>query len=116
MKRHPVDREKCVIKPSDINAASGHHFWETFDHTETECSAIWIVRLCQKLGGWVPFTEAQLDEVCKHDFRFNHLLDYRYAEDGWVHKQEDGTYVVTHEFVAQVYMHNPAGCESVPPA
>lgn len=42
------------LLPSDINTKQ--HFWNAFDHSETEVSASWIVRFLQQAGNsWAPF-------------------------------------------------------------
>jgi len=47
------------IKPQDIDASK--HFFDAFDHCETEVSAGWLVRFAQQRGqGWAPFT---FDEI-----------------------------------------------------
>ena len=48
------------IRPSNIDA--GRHLFNTFDHSETETSAGWIVRFCQQRDGddWRPFDHADL--------------------------------------------------------
>ena len=50
-----------VICPSNIDTSKP--FWNTFGHSETETSALWIVRFCQEVNGdsWKPFTLQALD-------------------------------------------------------
>jgi hypothetical protein len=109
------------IQPSDIN--TDKHFMGSFDHMETETSARWIVRLCQTLGGWEPFTMAQLLELYAQkfpgeSFLFNRLIHpgttfsiisgpYQ-AGGGWVVQGEDGKYRVTDDFVLRCYHSAPA--------
>lgn len=67
-----TDETPFPIQPHHIDTS--RHFYGAFDHNETEVSARWIVKLCQELGGWVPFTQEQIDEFSKQDFGFNELL------------------------------------------
>jgi hypothetical protein len=76
-----VDGGKFSIQPKDIHIGRGfRHFFDSFDNTETENSAYYIVRLCQKLGGWIPFTQKQIEEVYREaghrdGFTFNRLVE-----------------------------------------
>jgi len=61
-----VEDRDYPIKPEDIDAT--RHFFEVFDHTETEISARWVVRLCQEKEHWGPFTEAELTAFYHREF------------------------------------------------
>jgi|GEM_PF-1103025 len=82
-KRIITDSGSFPIKPSDINIdhrKGFRHLYGAFDNSETEVSAYWIVRLCQQLGTWGPFTKAQIEEVyrkagLKDGFTFNRLVE-----------------------------------------
>ena len=77
------DLEPYPIRPQHINTES--HFWDAFGHNETEVSALYVVRLCQAKGGWMPFTKAELDEVAREDFHFNRLWCLGADEIGRAH-------------------------------
>lgn len=96
------------IQPSHINA--GDHLWEAFGNSETEISAGYIVRLCQKRGGWLPFTKKDIDAFSKHDFRFNHLHVHGRDKDEYnvVRLSDDEQYYVTHEFISACFKSSPA--------
>jgi hypothetical protein len=99
--------KKYPIKPSHINTKE--HFWDAFGNVETEASALFIVRLCQEKGGWLPFTKEELDRISKEDYRFNRL---RNSEDGegagdLVILGSDNQYRVTHKFIATCFRSSP---------
>lgn len=84
MSKHILtDSTDCPIKPSDINVdfkKGFRHLYGAFDNSETEKSAYWIVRLCQQLGSWGPFTLEQIQELYNESipgekFTFNRLVD-----------------------------------------
>jgi len=103
-KRIITDSASHPIQPQQIDATK--HLWEAFGHHETEVSAGWIVRLCQKLGSWGPFTKQQLEafynEGGHKNFWFNGL-----DSDGYivVHGEQCQ---VTHEFVSKCFQTSPA--------
>jgi len=119
--RGPIAQPDHEIQPSAIN--TDQHFWDAFDHSDTEVSAKWIVRLCQKLGGWVPFSLEQLQSFYetgrgkKEIFRFNRLIDpgsafsimrgTYWTGGGWVVLGEDGLYRVTIDFVERCHRSSP---------
>ena len=75
-----IDGSKFPIQPKDIHIGKGfEHFSDAFDNMETEASAYYVVRLCQKLGGWIPFTLEQIEEVYREaghkGFTFNRLVE-----------------------------------------
>lgn len=92
-------------QPSDINAKD--HFWNAFDHTETEVSARWIVRFCQERGrGWARFTREEIEAFyarwVQDGFTFNRLL-----AQGFVDENPPGEYMVTDNFVRRCYRASP---------
>jgi hypothetical protein len=95
---------RCPVKPRHINTKE--RFWDAFGNSQTEVSANHIVRLCQKKGGWCPFTQKEIDDYYRSmghgdGFTFNHLID-----DGWVVEDTD-VYRVTLQFVARVWASSP---------
>ena len=113
------------ILPAHINTKD--HFWDAFGHNETEVSANWIVRLCQELGGWKPFSLEQLTTFyhrwrpANERFDFNRLIEPGVARSrdgaystggGWVTLDDAGNYTVTVDFIARCYKSSPA--KSVP--
>lgn len=92
------------------------HYWGAFGHFQSELSAKWVVRLSQELGGWTPFTEAQMEDFYNRgryqNFNFNRLVhpqkvidtlegNWRMAGGGWI-VEIDGKYHVTTAFVEQI--------------
>jgi aminoglycoside/choline kinase family phosphotransferase len=73
------------------------HFYDAFGHIESEISARWIVRFCQKKGNWEPFTKEEIEEFYNAggfvDFRFNHLISGRWIDE------RDGKYHITQAFL-----------------
>lgn len=72
------------FQPNDFITTG--HYWDTFDHSETEISALWIVRFLQSRNqGWADFTVGEIRAFYKkgresgghHDdgFTFNHLVE-----------------------------------------
>ena len=117
------------IQPEDIDASC--HFFGAFDHTETEISAMWIIRFMQKRGaGWVPFTKEEIQAFYaeKHpdNFSFNRLIEPEHVSQnlakafageiqsripkggGWIVVGDDGKYRVTDNFVMRCYSSSPA--------
>lgn len=98
------------ISPDDID--STQHFWNAFDHSETEVSARWIVRYCQKRGsGWEPIPLSDLEAFyAEHHldgFTFNKL-----TSRGWVWVN-DGLVILSDEFVARCYVSSPTDALTV---
>jgi hypothetical protein len=88
------------IRPSDIDVT--RHFWNAFDHCETEISARLICKFMQEHGDeWRPFTLAELSERFKERFCLNRL-DRRdiLLKDGDV-------FQVTPKFVGRCYAASP---------
>lgn len=120
--RGPIAEPNHPITPHMIDAS--RHFWDAFDHGETEVSANAIVRFMQAKGGWVPFS---LQEIAtffhRHPhadtFPFNRLVEpgrsfsiehgWVLKGGGWVVRGEDGFYRVTVDFVVRAHKSSPKG-------
>ncbi len=82
-KRILVDPSTFPIQPNDINIDYNNgfqHLFGAFDNMETENSAYWVIKLCQRLGTWGPFSEEQIQELYQKKFPhgrygFNRLVD-----------------------------------------
>ena len=107
-----------TITPADINR--GEHFWNAFDHNETEISANYVVGLCQEKGGWLSFSEAEIESFYQksghHGYSFNRLVEpgaayhrgERTMEGGdWIVRSEDGLFHVTVDFALRCYRASP---------
>ncbi len=96
------------IRPSGINAQ--RHFWDAFNHNETEISAGWIVRFCQSRNNdtWAPFRLADLHAYYverrgrQETFLFNRLVSSGYVS------VDSGVVSVSVQFVAKCYAASPA--------
>ena len=80
-----------VPDPKDINTTQG--VWDCFGHYESEVSATYIVRYCQSVGNWSPFSFDQINDyylgkvghkVGDLNFSFNRLV-----LEGWIMKDGD---------------------------
>ncbi len=105
--------ENYPIKPNHINTKQ--HLYNAFGKSEVETSAGYIVRLCQRKGNWIPFSQEEIQKFYeeargkKEDFWFNGL-DTGGVEGynlPFVPKGEDGLYRITHGFVAKCFVHSP---------
>ena len=115
--------EDTPITPDDIDTK--RDFMSSFDHMETEVSAWWIVKLCQELGGWFPFTLQQIQAFYTapgrrpvgEPFHFNRLVEpgisysirtgHSLKGGGWIVLGADNMYRVTLEFVDRCYLSSP---------
>jgi hypothetical protein len=118
------DSSEFPIQPQHIDTSDVFH--GAFDHLETEEAARVIVRMCQKFGGWYPFSSNELDAFCQHNgdaghrhFHFHRLME---PQPGWsrgearlfgtggflVKSEEDGRLRVTEEFVIRCHKASPA--------
>lgn len=93
------------VRPEHVDVRK--HFYDAFDNRETEISANWIVRLCQELNSWGPFTQAELDAFYHRKypdgtFLFNRLL----GASGWIERDADG-YHVTEGFITRCFAASP---------
>jgi hypothetical protein len=96
---------KSSISPKQVDASK--HFYDAFRNNETECSAHYIVLLCQQKNGWFPFTEEEINSIYTRlgpgdGFWFNNLIP-----SGWIQK-EDEKYYITQDFIDRVYKSSPA--------
>lgn len=112
------------IKPSDINAEE--HLWNAFDNNETEVSAGYIVRLCQRKGGWLPFSDEEIESLYREaghsHFSFNRLVEPGMAffilrgsvpvGGGWIVKGDDGLYRVTDDFILRCFKSSPESAKA----
>jgi hypothetical protein len=117
LKRVVDETTESPIQPAHINASE--HLFNAFDHTETEVSAGYIVRMCQEHGSWFAFTKEEIEEFYRQNselqdgFTFNRLVEpgnafgiergYYKAGGGWVVLGEDKKYRVTVEFIINCY-------------
>lgn len=92
-----------IPDPKDIN--TDQHFWDTFGQSESETSANFIVRYCDWVGNWSPFSFEQinnfyLDEVGRKpghaNFSFNRLVS-----ENWIMKDGD-LFCVTMGFLGRL--------------
>lgn len=105
---------KCGITPSMIDASQ--HFWAAFDHSETEVSARYIVRMLQAAEGdaWRPFTEDEI-QAFYNRFRPNERYTYNHLRNpppwdsnhSWVIVLDDGRLSVTLDFVIRCFKSSP---------
>ncbi len=89
---HPIQPEMIRVD---------EHFWNTFDNTEAEITAYWLVRFAQSVKCWSSFNQERIDKFYKHSFQFNGLIGR-----GYIIEKEDG-YRFTHEFICQCFLNNP---------
>lgn len=92
------------IQPKHIDTSD--HFWNAFDNMETEVSAHYIVKLCQRRKGWLPFTQKEIEEEYRRaghtdGFTFNLLVS-----GDWIIQCGD-QYLITEEFVNACYKSSP---------
>ena len=84
------------------------HLFDAFGNNETEVSAGYIVRFCQRQDGWTPFTEEEIEafynEAGHQGFWFNCLT----VENEWIVRGDDRRYRVTHDFIARCFRSRPA--------
>jgi hypothetical protein len=91
------------------------HLWNAFEHSETEASAYYLLRMAYRRGNWAPFTKADVEAVygAQDGYTFNRLIDpgigyglpgERYESGGgWIVKK-DGLYYFTEEFIDRCYL------------
>lgn len=95
------------LRPSFIRTTG--FFWDTFGNVEAENTACWLVRFAKDRGGWVSFTQGDIDRYSKHSFHFNGLLDTGFIQQKG--ERTTGRYYFTHEFICLCYEHNPKRTE-----
>ena len=124
-----TETDSYHIQPKDIDASV--HLFNSFDHSETETSAGWIIRFLQERGqGWTPFTYDEINsfyaQKFDHGFRFNRLIEPEMVPPslarafaghmdplipkggGWIVKGEDEKYYATQEFIDRCYKSSPS--------
>ncbi len=89
---------KYLVVPDPEEMVSDKHYSDAFGQNETEISASYIVRYCQSVGNWDPFTYEQINEFYPRGdgFTFNRLID-----GGWI-IHEDDLYYVTMGFLSRI--------------
>lgn len=104
---HPMSLAD-LVKPESVKSEG--HLWDTFGHTETEISALCIVRFLQEERpgqGWAPFPMADLQSYYERGrgrpetFLFNRLISQGHIA------VQDGTVTVSPSFVSAL-CGNPA--------
>lgn len=100
----PVTTE---ITPYHID--TNGHFFEAFGNMETENSARWIVRFCQRRNdGWADFTYEQIDAFYRSKGRMDGFTFNRLIEDGYIIQAGD-RYQISHRFIARCHQSRPRG-------
>ncbi len=115
------------ISPEDIDVSN--HFFDSFEHMETEVSAWWLVRFAQHRGqGWTPFTDTEINMFYRdqgtskqRNFRFNRLVrpemvspnlarafagfvDTKVPKGGgWIIQSDDGLYHFTPDVIIRCF-------------
>lgn len=121
------------IQPDDINTQA--HFFNAFNHHETEISAGWIIRFLRARGrGWAPFSREELTTFYhqtfpQESFHFNRLIEPEMippslarafeghldplipAGGGWIVETTDGRLCVTDDFINRCHRSSPAQAE-----
>lgn len=107
---HPniiTNKPDYPIKPEHINITQ--HFYDAFGNMiETEISASYIVRLCQKLGGWVPFTKGDIEKFYNDVSGFKNFSFNRLLFNDYIIKMKDGKFHITRAFVEECFKSSPA--------
>lgn len=107
-----TDPAKCPIKISHVKLVG---IWDSvWQHSETEASAYWLIKLAKERGGWFPFTMKELNKLYhakypNHDFKFNRLTGNRDSGSDYIQTDADGIMYFTTQFVAEVYRVSPSG-------
>lgn len=96
------------IRPEHINTKQ--RFWNSFGNLDTETSAVWIVLLCQSVGGWKAFSKEEIEAFYRNrgkcsNFSFNRLVE----DTGYIGFDAigDKKYRVTHEFICRCFESSP---------
>lgn len=91
------------IQPQHIDASG--YVLKITGRTDDDVSAKFIVGLCQKNGGWKPFTREEVYKFSNQAFWLNGLLG---RKNRFVVLEADGFYRVTHEFISRCFEVSPA--------
>jgi hypothetical protein len=126
-----TDEEAFGIMPADIGTRTWiDTFFNSFGDLETETSAYHVVRLCQELGGWQPFTKKQMDDSYHKRggsrFDFHELIQpghriqdiprfsapgipsRKLVGGGWIAVDADGKHYVTDDFIVRCFNSSPS--------
>ena len=111
--RGPVIEGVHQTTPDMVNVKE--HFFDAFEHRETEVSARWITRFLIQRNPreWCAFTLKELEAFYhkdhKESFNFNRLIDPGWAFSivnghyqtggGWIVLGDDNKYRVTQDFI-----------------
>ena len=101
-----------VIRPENIN--TDRHFYGAFGWGEVEIAANYIVRLCQKLGGWKAFSEKDLNQFWlenggKKELVFNQSdkFPFHWFNEKLLVRGRSGKYRVTDFFIQRCFHASP---------
>lgn len=100
--------ELQLPSPFDIDATNP--LYGAFGHSETEASALWVLRLCQKQGGWYPVSPGALEDLYQATHAGHHYSFNRLVTGGWLESEpgDTGRFRVTLDFVARCWRASPA--------
>jgi len=86
------------------------HLFDAFGSMETEISARWVVRLCQKLNSWGPFTMKQLEGFYHESRSIQETFWFNGLTTEWIVRTTGG-YSVTDDFILRCYRSSPMPIE-----
>lgn len=100
------------IRPEDIDI--NRHFLSAFGRGEVEIAANYIVRFCQKLGGWKAFTKESLDNFYQENggtkewvFNRRDTFPFYWLNEKLLVQRSDGKYCVTNLFIDRCFLSSP---------
>ena len=100
------------IRPQDIDV--NRHFLSAFGKGEVEIAANYIVRFCQKLGGWKAFTKESLDKFYQENggtkewiFHRRNTFPFYWFNEKLLAQRPDGKYCVTNLFIDRCFASSP---------
>ncbi len=121
MKRNIItDSQSFPIQPLDVNIRHCKGFADfsgVFGDVDSGHSAYWIIKLCQRLHRWGPFTLEEMENLFAKaghkDFKFYRLINPKSlfdnpATNGWIVHDTDKQYHVTDDFVRLCHKASPA--------
>ncbi len=104
--------DKYPIRPKDIDTT--RHFLSAFGKGEVEVAAQYVVRFCQKLGGWKAFTKEDLNKFYLENggakewvFERKRSFPFHWLNDRLLVKRPDGRYCVTDLFIDRCFNSSP---------